>query len=98
MKLPGAASWCWRWDRSRTRTSAPRQRIVRELKCKKSNAMKSKHWISGLAVLLMVSVAHAADTAERLSDYVCPFVGAQGEGNTFPGPSAPFGMVQISPD
>ena len=33
-----------------------------------------------------------------LSDYVRPFVGAQGEGNTFPGPSLPFGMVQISPD
>jgi predicted alpha-1,2-mannosidase len=34
----------------------------------------------------------------HLSDYVRPFVGAQGEGNTFPGPTAPFGMVQISPD
>jgi len=34
----------------------------------------------------------------HLSDYVCPFVGAQGEGNTFPGPSAPFGMLQFSPD
>lgn len=33
-----------------------------------------------------------------LTDYVRPFVGAQGEGNTFPGPSVPFGMVQISPD
>ena len=34
----------------------------------------------------------------RLSDYIRPFVGAQGEGNTFPGPSAPFGMIQLSPD
>src|ERR1019366_2458880 len=33
-----------------------------------------------------------------LADYVRPFVGAQGEGNTFPGPSAPFGLVQLSPD
>jgi predicted alpha-1,2-mannosidase len=33
-----------------------------------------------------------------LSDYVRPFVGTQGEGNTYPGPSAPFGMVQLSPD
>jgi predicted alpha-1,2-mannosidase len=33
-----------------------------------------------------------------LSDYIRPFVGTQGEGNTFPGPSAPFGMIQISPD
>lgn len=34
----------------------------------------------------------------RLSDFVRPFVGTQGEGNTYPGPSAPFGMIQISPD
>ncbi len=25
-------------------------------------------------------------------------VGTQGEGNTYPGPSAPFGMIQLSPD
>src|SRR4051812_21448058 len=34
----------------------------------------------------------------HLSDFVRPFVGTQGEGNTYPGPSAPFGMVQLSPD
>jgi predicted alpha-1,2-mannosidase len=35
----------------------------------------------------------------RLSDYIRPMVGTKGEeGNTYPGPSAPFGMVQISPD
>ena len=32
------------------------------------------------------------------SDYIRPFVGTQGEGNTYPGPSAPFGMIQLSPD
>jgi len=30
--------------------------------------------------------------------YVRPFVGTKGQGNTYPGPSAPFGMIQISPD
>jgi predicted alpha-1,2-mannosidase len=43
-----------------------------------------------------------ADTIAKnptpLADFVRPFVGAQGEGNTYPGPSAPFGMIQISPD
>src|SRR5687767_10258842 len=29
---------------------------------------------------------------------VNPFVGTQNFGNTFPGASAPFGMVQLSPD
>jgi predicted alpha-1,2-mannosidase len=37
-------------------------------------------------------------TGSALVDYVRPFVGTQGEGNTYPGPSAPFGMVQLSPD
>jgi predicted alpha-1,2-mannosidase len=36
--------------------------------------------------------------AQQLVDYVRPFVGTQGEGNTFPGASAPFGMIQLSPD
>src|SRR5829696_5106292 len=31
-------------------------------------------------------------------DLVHPFVGTQNFGNTFPGASAPFGMVQVSPD
>ncbi|MBI5727393.1 MAG: glycoside hydrolase family 92 protein [Ignavibacteriales bacterium] len=34
----------------------------------------------------------------RPVDYVRPFVGTQGEGNTFPGATAPFGMMQFSPD
>ena len=33
-----------------------------------------------------------------LADYIRPLVGTQGEGNTYPGPTAPFGMVQLSPD
>lgn len=30
--------------------------------------------------------------------YVAPFIGTQGTGHTFPGPSLPFGMVQPGPD
>jgi len=47
-------------------------------------------------LLLVSSLAGAGEF--NLSGYVRPFVGAAGEGNTFPGPSAPFGMIQISPD
>lgn len=65
--------------------------------------MKTKCLFPFFAVLSALTVAQligagAANAAERLSDYVCPFVGSRGEGNTFPGPTAPFGMVQISPD
>ena len=31
-------------------------------------------------------------------DFVNPFIGTGGHGHTFPGPTAPFGMVQLSPD
>lgn len=37
--------------------------------------------------------------AERAPiDYVDPFIGTEGDGNTFPGVSLPFGFVQVSPD
>jgi predicted alpha-1,2-mannosidase len=39
-----------------------------------------------------------ADDQTPLVDHVRPLVGTYGEGNTYPGPTAPFGMVQLSPD
>ena len=64
--------------------------------------MKTKHLLKFLLPVLLTGgsfiQAKAADH-NRLSDYIRPMVGTQGlEGNTFPGPSAPFGMVQFSPD
>ncbi len=49
-------------------------------------------------LLLPLALATSALGAPALSSYIRPFVGTQGEGNTYPGPSAPFGMVQLSPD
>ncbi len=64
--------------------------------------MKSPLLLHRLApVMLACSMAASGQTpaaAARLSDYIRPFVGTQGEGNTYPGPAAPFGMVQLSPD
>lgn len=52
-----------------------------------------------VALLFCVNAAVAAPIeSKRLSDYVRPLVGTKGEGNTYPGPSAPFGMLQLSPD
>src|SRR4029453_7760230 len=56
-----------------------------------------------LLLILVLQISASAESAapkepSRLVDYVRPFVGTQGEGNTYPGPSAPFGMIQISPD
>ncbi|MGH7938379.1 MAG: GH92 family glycosyl hydrolase, partial [Bryobacteraceae bacterium] len=57
-----------------------------------------KATIFGTILLLATHLSGFAAEATRLSDYVRPFVGTEGEGNTYPGPSAPFGMVQVSPD
>ena len=46
------------------------------------------------AALLAVAPALAQSTY----DAVDPFIGTGGEGHTFPGAVAPFGMVQVSPD
>lgn len=35
---------------------------------------------------------------EQLTNYVNPFIGTDGTGNTYPGAMTPFGMVQLSPD
>ncbi len=47
---------------------------------------------------LVRGVSHPVRSSRRPSDYVRPLIGTKGEGNTFPGPSVPFGMVQFSPD
>jgi predicted alpha-1,2-mannosidase len=51
-----------------------------------------------LAALWLVGTLPTPAAESRLSDYIRPFVGTKGEGNTYPGPAAPFGMIQLSPD
>jgi predicted alpha-1,2-mannosidase len=51
---------------------------------------------AGLLTAWPGSAASAAEASPV--DLVHPFVGTQNFGNTFPGASAPFGMVQVSPD
>ncbi len=36
--------------------------------------------------------------AQRVIDYVDPFIGTAAHGHTYPGAAMPFGMVQLSPD
>lgn len=60
-------------------------------------------FIAFAAVLSLAAPLASAAPAEGVSsddsvDLVNPFIGTQAEGNTFPGASLPFGMVQLSPD
>jgi predicted alpha-1,2-mannosidase len=56
--------------------------------------------VAGLLVLGLLSggAPSAAAAPADPTTLVNPFVGTQNFGNTFPGASAPFGMVQVSPD
>ena len=49
-----------------------------------------------LFFLLIVSSHLLAQ--ERLTVDVNPFIGTDGPGNTYPGATVPYGMVQLSPD
>ena len=51
-----------------------------------------------LALATLLSTIASAQTAPAPIDAVDPMIGTAGEGHTFPGATAPFGMVQLSPD
>ncbi|HEV8174623.1 MAG TPA: hypothetical protein VGP91_13340, partial [Actinoplanes sp.] len=50
-----------------------------------------------LTALALLHPSPAAAAEPGPVDLVRPFVGTENFGNTFPGASAPFGMVQVSP-
>ena len=49
-------------------------------------------------LLFFLFIATGAFAQSDYTQYVDPFVGTGGHGHTFPGPTMPFGMVQLSPD
>ncbi len=52
-----------------------------------------------LSILSLFIATHCLSNAQdSLIYYVDPFIGTGGHGHTFPGPTVPFGMVQLSPD
>lgn len=51
-----------------------------------------------LFIVFLFICLTAGVSAQRLVDYVNPFIGTGGHGHTYPGASVPFGMVQLSPD
>jgi predicted alpha-1,2-mannosidase len=51
-----------------------------------------------ILLAFMLSTAASAQSAPAPIDSVDPTIGTGGEGHTFPGATAPFGMVQLSPD
>lgn len=60
---------------------------------------KTQSAIALLFALFLISSAYTASAlAADHTKWVDPFIGTGGDGHTFPGAVAPFGMVQLSPD
>lgn len=51
-----------------------------------------------IVLLLIISCSKQESWQLKLTNYVNPFIGTDGPGNTYPGATVPFGMVQLSPD
>ncbi len=49
-------------------------------------------------IALLVSCNSQTNDVSSLTNYVNPFIGTGGHGHTYPGASAPYGMMQLSPD
>ena len=49
-------------------------------------------------LLLFLSINSQLPIANGQLNYVNPFIGTGGHGHTYPGATAPFGLVQLSPD
>lgn len=55
--------------------------------------------LAGSGALTLAPAAPATAAADAsLTSLVNPFIGSKDDGNTYPGASVPFGMVQFSPD
>ena len=49
-------------------------------------------------IIFFLLISTAAFAQKDFTQYVDPFVGTGGHGHTFPGPTMPFGMMQLGPD
>ena len=49
-------------------------------------------------IILSILLISCGENNLNIVKYVNPFIGTGGHGHTYPGVSAPFGMVQLSPD
>ncbi|WP_010665307.1 GH92 family glycosyl hydrolase [Marinilabilia salmonicolor] len=64
--------------------------------------MKKSLFLISIPLMLLLFILSCQprqrEAETRLTDYVNPFMGTDGPGNTYPGATVPFGMVQLSPD
>ena len=64
----------------------------------KFKKLMKKFYLNLVLMAVAAMTVSCSRTEQRLVDYVDPMVGTDFTGHTFPGATAPFGMVQLSPD
>ncbi|MFA9192730.1 GH92 family glycosyl hydrolase [Flavobacterium sp. FZUC8N2.13] len=60
--------------------------------------MKNRGFIFIVFLTFLYNCSFFNSNDNKLVNYVNPFVGTSGPGNTYPGATIPYGMVQLSPD
>ncbi|MDO9255801.1 MAG: GH92 family glycosyl hydrolase [Bacteroidales bacterium] len=65
---------------------------------RKSRLLKHKLFMIKRILISALALVSCFASAQNNSQYVNVFIGTDGTGHTFPGPSMPFGMVQPGPD
>lgn len=60
--------------------------------------MKISHILFFSILVLILSCGKQEKKELKLTNFVNTFIGTDGPGNTYPGATIPFGMVQLSPD
>ncbi len=51
-----------------------------------------------IAISVLICATLYSQSKFKYINYVNPFIGTSGHGHTYPGPTTPFGLVQLSPD
>ncbi len=55
--------------------------------------------VLGIVIISSIPIsAQEQSNSKKLVEYIQPLIGTSGEGNTYPGPVCPHGMVQLGPD
>jgi len=55
-------------------------------------------FVTRVQVFFTIIFGITVSAQTKLTDYVNPLIGTAAHGHTFPGPTVPFGMVQLGPD
>ncbi len=64
----------------------------------KTGNFTAAFFTSVVLFLYTIGLAQSKEGVNNLVNYIHPIIGTQGEGNVYPGPVAPHGMVQLGPD